>query len=128
MQLTLRQAEAGDTIVEVLIAMSVIVTVLVAAFSITSRNTASLQANAERIQAQHIAASQIESLKSNNGIVTPGNCYVNNIETAACSSITASGSGAKYTTAITGPSGLNPVAVPATYTVTITWSGLTDKT
>ncbi len=119
--------EKGDSIVEVLIALAIISSVLVSAFAITTKNVQSLQDNQERIQAQNLVQGQIESLRAQNGITTSGGCFNGVIETSACNAFTQSGSGATYTVSVTGPAGLNH-APPSLYTVTVRWTGQSDKT
>jgi len=55
--------QAGETIVEVLIAIAVLATALGGAFSISTRAKNTMQANQERYQAQLIANSQADLLK-----------------------------------------------------------------
>jgi type II secretory pathway pseudopilin PulG len=55
----------GDTIVEVMIAIVVLGAALGGAFAISNRSTRTTQANHERYQAQVLANSQAERLKSN---------------------------------------------------------------
>ncbi|HSX31598.1 MAG TPA: prepilin-type N-terminal cleavage/methylation domain-containing protein [Candidatus Saccharimonadales bacterium] len=111
--------QTGDTIVEVLIAIAIVSLVLTAAYVITNKNTVAIQANQERIQAQHLVAAQIESLRAQNGLTTSGDCFVDGAETASagCNNFTEAGSGATYTAVITGP-------VSGVYTVSATWSSL----
>lgn len=117
-----RTNERGDTIVEVLIAMAIISLVLVGAYVTSTHNAASLQNSQEREQAQRLVESQIEMLRANGGIVTPGDCFNNSVETSTCDTFTASNSGATYKLTVDGPSGVtNPVGV---YTVTATWTSI----
>lgn len=120
--------DTGDTIVEVIIALAIISFVLATAYVLNRHNTSSLQNNAEYIQAQHIAESQIEVLRSQKGIVHSGDCYIDVVESgpAGCT-FTRRGSGAAYKTEITGPSGLNPVVRPSKYSVRVSWIGLNDS-
>jgi len=123
--------QRGDSIVEVLIAIGICSLVLVSAFVITNKSTAAIQANQERIEAQHLAESQIEVLRAQNGIATSGDCFVGTTETATCGNFTRTGSGATYTVKVTGPSGLNPpvpVGGHSTYAITVTWTSLGSKT
>lgn len=56
--------QAGDTIVEVLLALAVLGAVLGGAYVITSRNSIINQASQERAQAIKIAESQLEQLRN----------------------------------------------------------------
>ena len=71
--------EAGDTIVEVLIAIVLISTILVAAYQMTNRNTAMIQDTQEHTVALKLAESQLETLQQNVNIF-PNNgsslCFV----------------------------------------------------
>lgn len=117
--------ERGDTIVEVLIAIGIISLVLVTSYAITNKNTAAIQQNQERVQAQHLVEAQIEALRSQGGLTTSGDCFNGATETATCNNFTQAGSGATYTASVTGP-----VGVPATgtYTVKVTWTSLGSGT
>lgn len=57
--------QTGDTIVEVLIAIAIISTVLVAAWQTTTRNTAATQDTQEHTVALKLAESQLETLQQN---------------------------------------------------------------
>ncbi len=117
--------KAGDTIVEVLISITVISLVLTTAYVITNKNNISMQANQERIQAQHIAEAQIEALRSSGGIPQglPSDSCFNTVtdawvSDASCKSISnGPGSGATYTASISKDSS-------GVYAVTITWTSL----
>ena len=61
------RTQAGDTIVEVLIAVAVVSSVLVGAFSIANRSSTQIRASQERSEALKIASSAIEVLKANAG-------------------------------------------------------------
>lgn len=69
-----RLGQAGDTIVEVLIAISVISLVLVGAYVSTTRNINSTQDAQERSQAVKLVQTQIEYLRQA-GTVASGNCF-----------------------------------------------------
>lgn len=114
--LRLRDSERGDTIIEVLIAVSIISLVLVSGYATTNRSTQAMQNNQERIQAQHLAETQLEMLHANGG-VTVGWCFSSTgAETSTCNAFTQAGSGAIYTVKIT--------EVSSIYTVKVTWAGL----
>lgn len=114
----------GDTIVEVLIAIAIVSLVLTAAYVITNKNTIAIQANQERIQAQHLVEAQIESLRANNGLTTSGDCFsTTGSETggAGCSNFTEEGSGATYAASVEGPSS-------NVYTIKVVWTSLASTT
>ncbi|MBP7834830.1 hypothetical protein KA025_01955 [Candidatus Saccharibacteria bacterium] len=67
--------KAGDTIVEVLIVVTVLAITLSGAYTIASRSTSGVQANKERYQAQLIANGQVERIRSNIAIITNRNAY-----------------------------------------------------
>lgn len=121
----------GDTIVEVLIAIAIVSLTLTAAYSITIKNVNAIQDNQERIQAQHLVETQIEAIRSNNGLTDDTQCfpYDSTTETDTCTDLTVPGSGASYTVSIQidGDPGLNPVN-PTTYTVTATWTSIGSDT
>lgn len=67
--LSLRRAESGDTMVEVIISIAVVGSVLVSAFQITNMNTQNVQQAQEYGQATRLVQSQIEYLR--NGTFRP---------------------------------------------------------
>jgi prepilin-type N-terminal cleavage/methylation domain-containing protein len=123
-----RLTQQGDTIVEVLIAMSIISLVLASAYVTSTRNTTLIQGSQERQQAQRLVESQIEMIRAQGGIIGTGDCFIAGVEKtptdigAPCASVKSSYSGATYTLKITGPVGVSsPVG---TYTVSAVWSSL----
>ncbi|HSX05757.1 MAG TPA: type II secretion system protein [Candidatus Saccharimonadales bacterium] len=130
--LRLKQRQQGDTLVEVLIAIAIVSLILTAAYVITNKNTLSIQGNQERIQAQHLAATQIESLRAQNGLNTSGDCFVGGTETdpTGCNNLSSTGSGASYTAFILSPGGSIPAGVPClaasatAYTICVYWTSL----
>lgn len=56
------RSQRGDTIVEVLIAMVVVSTVLIAAFAISNMSLKQIRMAQERSEAQHVAEQSVESL------------------------------------------------------------------
>jgi len=64
MRFTHTRAQAGDTIVEVMIAIAIISSVLVGAFLVSSTSTRSVQDTGERAQALQLAQSQVEMIRS----------------------------------------------------------------
>ncbi len=113
----------GDTIVEVLIAIAIVSLVLTAAYVISNKNTVAIQANQERIQAQHLVEAQIEGLRAQGKLNTSGDCFnAAGVEAggATCAGFTQTGSGATYSASITGPVG-------NAYQVTVKWSSLNGE-
>jgi prepilin-type N-terminal cleavage/methylation domain-containing protein len=124
-------SQRGDTIVEVLIAMSIISLVLAAAYVTSTRNTTLMQGSQERQQAQRLVESQIEMVRSQGGLNASGDCFIAGVERspadigAPCSTVKSTYSGATYTLSITGPLGTaNPTG---TYTVSAVWTSLGSK-
>jgi type II secretory pathway pseudopilin PulG len=122
--------------VEVMIAIAIVSLVLTAAYAITNRNTQAIQANQERLQAQHLVESQIEALYAANGINAPNTCFDSSGTPGsgtACVRTGVTNSGATYTVSITAPGVAAPAhcgkADPAatSYTVCAYWSGLGDS-
>lgn len=119
---SVRGRQEGDTIVEVLIAIAIVSLVLTVAYVITNKNAIAIQANQERIQAQHLVEAQIEALRAQNSLVHSGGCFIGTVDTAGgvgspCNTLQQTGSGAAYAATITGPAS-------GVYTVTVTWSSL----
>ena len=123
--------QRGDTIIEVLLAMSVIGVVLGSAFGIANRSLATGRAAQERTDALKIAETQLELLKTyyplNPSIearaapfcideTQPVAAVVVDDSAAACQNINGSGSTGIYSVSIVPPAGaLSP------YEVTVTW-------
>lgn len=75
MRLRRRLGEKGDTIVEVLITITVISSVLVGAYITTNKNIASTQDAQERTQALKLVETQVENLRSKTSTVISGGCF-----------------------------------------------------
>ncbi len=73
----------GDTIVEVLIAVAIISFILVSAYLISNRSTASIRGGQERQEATALAQSQIELIRLNNGVNTTSKGCFNDSQIAA---------------------------------------------
>lgn len=112
--------QAGDTIVEVLIAIGIASLMLVAAYVVSNKNSVALQANTERIQAQNLVESQIEALRASNGLPAGMSCFNGSTPSSTCNNFTQAGSGATYTVKISGPTS-------NVYTVSAKWTGLEDN-
>jgi len=119
--------QAGDTIVEVLIACAIVSFILVAAYVVANKNTLTNQDTQERSQALQLGTAQLEFL--HNRAVTSGNCFDttgNVVSGAACvvaSDGTQAGSGVQpaYTIAITG-------TAATSYQVNVTWDSVANLT
>jgi type II secretory pathway pseudopilin PulG len=122
------RTEAGDTIVEVMIAIAVISSVLVGAFLVSSTSTRSVQDTGERAQALQVAQSQVEMIRAyvgGGGSFSPATNYcmqasdsykMSVSDTNNCDPADNASRGAQFRPTFTknGP----------TYTVTVTWDGL----
>lgn len=62
-----RKSQRGDTLIEVLFAMTIIGVILAAAYSVASKNLQVSQLSKERIQATQLATAQLEQLKALDG-------------------------------------------------------------
>jgi type II secretory pathway pseudopilin PulG len=119
--------QAGDTIIEVLMAIVVVSFMLVAAYVTVNKNTATNQETQERSQATQLATTQLEflhvsSLGSFNCFDSTGTPAGTVADNSACvvnsdGSKNTTGSQPKYTIAITQPSA-------GTYQVSVTWDSL----
>ena len=134
----LGENQAGDTIVEVLIAIAIISVVLVTAYAITARNSAIMAATQEREQAQRLVEGQIEYLANAGKTNASQDCFTPGTGTdsgAICSNITATGSGATYTLIVAGPApgaslpaACNAVSTTTnTYSICAYWTSLNSK-
>ena len=84
--------QTGDTIVEVLIAVGVLAFVLVGAYILSVRSTASTQDANERTQALKLVETQVEFLRGVGGI-TGGTCFTNNGTVTGDCTVTPNGPG-----------------------------------
>ena len=129
--LNIRHSQRGDTIVEVLIAITVISMVLVAAYVTTSHNVNSMTDTQEHSEALQLAQTQIEFLHNTTTPPTDGHCFDSNgnVQTAGgnpdpCkqdSSGNQTSSQPQFNVDITNDN-------PPTYKVTVTWTSLTHNT
>jgi Tfp pilus assembly protein PilV len=116
--------EAGDTIVEVLIAIAIVSLTLTAAYTTSSRNSQTLQDSQEHSQALQLVQGQLELLRAY--LSNPTNTFVSN----EC--LTTSGSTVTETTTCIDSSAaqykLN-ISAPDTngvYTIKADWSSLVN--
>jgi type II secretory pathway pseudopilin PulG len=125
MRLLPRQlGQTGDTIIEVLIAIAIISSVLVGAYALTNRSTASTQDAQERSQAVQLVEGQIENLRdlvSTGGTLPTGTfCFA------------ADGSTTQGTDCVMSPNGPNTEPaytmaishVADVYTIGAVWTGI----
>lgn len=117
--------QRGDTIVEVLIAISIVSLILTSAYAVTNRNAQVAQKIQEQGQAQKLVEREIELLRTYDGTIPAGWCLVSDgsgvtaTSGAPCDQMTAEGSGATYKLTITGSS---------SYQITATWDALGGQT
>lgn len=128
--------QKGDTIIEVLIAMSVVGLVLGAAFGITNRAVLTGRAAQERTDALKLAESQLELLKVyakdstfngglfssfciDQGATSAGVAAVDSNDTAVCKGVNGQGGTGIYEVTITQNSG--------TYEVKIMWDEINSS-
>jgi len=71
-----RSRQAGDTIVEVLIAISIVSLVLTSAYISTNKNSQSMQAVQEKTQAQKLVERQIELLRAVSSVPAVAFCFI----------------------------------------------------
>ena len=68
--------QAGDTIVEVLIAISIVSLVLTSAYMVTNKNSLVMQSTQEKTQAQKLIERQIELLRATDSVPNASFCFV----------------------------------------------------
>lgn len=136
----LSKKQAGETIVEVLMAILVITVALAGAFAISNRSMRTIQANQERYQAQILANSQADLLR--NYLTSGGSRSFVNTSTFCVSGISVKTSGSSECLT-TGPSDLYNISIACqnvttnnvsvcgnltstynVYKITITWDSL----
>lgn len=128
----LGRRQAGDTIVEVMIAIAIVSFVLVAAYVTANKNTLINQDTQERGQALQLVTTQLEFLRNNHGISASNNCFdasgtpkaaivgpTNPCLVSGDGTQDASGVQPAYTIAIAQPGGGS-----TTYKVQVTWASL----
>lgn len=124
----------GDTIIEVLISVSIVGLVLTGAFNISNQSLKQIQQSQERTEAQKIAASYIESLnkfvKTNPSILTsaPADFCISYPTYAIIQPVTASDCNndpnGRYHTVIKRST--NP-STPHVFIVNVEWDGLSGR-
>ena len=134
MFIKLRSHQAGDTIVEVIIAITVISTVLAGAFVTSNKSFKSMQDAQERGQAVKLVQSQLEWLRVNTATLpTTDFCFTvagvavqaipANCRLSGDGSVAPAGKEPAYTIKITKDAVTRP-----TYTVLATWAPVTGST
>jgi type II secretory pathway pseudopilin PulG len=126
--------QKGETIVEVLLAITIIASVMGGAYAIAARSNTTIQANKERYQAQLYANSQADTLKAfasdhkpdvDDFVTTGQNFCINNnhiyidTDTAHCNKTEG---GATYKISTKGN------ISTGTYVITIKWDSLVNTT
>ena len=133
----IKQNQIGDTIIEVLLAMSVIGLVLGAAFGIANRSVSIGQEAQERSEALKIAESQLELFKSEYFVSTDvsgrsesssfcfdpivGGSVVRESSSASCMNINGNGLAGLYSVSIIPPTSAD---LSKTYEIKVTWARL----
>lgn len=129
--------QAGDTIVEVLIAIAVISLVLVGAYVTTTKNMASTQDAQERTQAVKLVESQIEYFRQAGGSVASGDCFDDSANEQHAGGnqgsnpciLLSDGSMAGHTDQPAYTVSIRPNTNPVgTYTIEAQWASLTGST
>ena len=139
----IKLTQAGDTIVEVLISVTVLAFALGTGYATVSKSNQTMQANKERYQAQLVANQQVEYLRAwihdnKARIITADTCIKDDVlknGTAQCQfsdlNASTSAAGATYTVLISPVSAL-PSCVPTstycTYKIDVTWDSLKGGT
>lgn len=120
--------QAGDTIVEVLIATAVVSLILAGAYASANKNVATIQDTQEHSEALKLVQTQVEYLRSHAGL-TGGNCYASDgLPTSTCtfnadgSPDTTGAQPAFVVTVLMGAYGCN-----ASYGVRAEWDSLTGN-
>lgn len=119
--------QRGDTIIEVLIAISIVSLVLTSGYAATNRNAQVAQKIQEQGQAQKLVERQIEFLRTFTGTIHDGDCLLSSdtgvtaISGAPCDQMTAEGSGATYKLSITDKGS-------SLYQIVATWDALGGQT
>lgn len=123
--LGIRRSERGDTIVEVMIAITVVSMILVAAYVTTTHNVNGLQDTQEHSQALQLAQAQLEFLHNSNSLNTwsDHSCF-------STTGVTVAGNNCKVNSSGT-PTGTQPQFIiditddnPPTFKVAITWASI----
>lgn len=133
--------QRGDTIVEVLIALSVLTFVMTIAFASSTRSVENVRGTQERGEALKLAQGQIEHLIVKQGISEENNCFNSNGDAKKagasneCAYMSVGGSGCDPTTSgycynvnierihVGDATPTNP-SIATTYKVTVVWQGI----
>lgn len=133
----LNKKQAGDTIIEVLIALSVLTFALSMGYATANRSSKAIQANKERYQAQLIANAQAENIRAYIGTVrltlnSGTNCMNNNIVNSSPENCMANSNGVissdpdsrLYTVSVSCVSVGSCVGNYSNYKISVTWPSL----
>lgn len=71
-----RRRQAGDTIVEVLIAIAIVTLVLTGAYALSNHNVRAIQDNQEHNQAIQLVQDEIELLKNKGSLPAGSDCFM----------------------------------------------------
>lgn len=127
-----RLSQAGDTIVEVIIAVSVVATILAGAFTVTTRSTRAVRDSEEHAEALQYLQQQVELLRAaasqsgtlsgspylTSGFCLDGSLNVNQAGKPACQVGTV-----PYDVSIVAPSGINANGT-TDFSFTATWPAI----
>lgn len=121
MNTMLQFQQAGDTIIEVLVAIAIVAFMLTSAYALSLRSTVSTQDAQERGQGLKLVETQIELLR-NAGTISGGNCFdTTGTPTNSCT-FTPNGTGTSptYTVAVAA----NTNGCTGSYSVQAVWDGI----
>lgn len=121
--------QAGDTIVEVLIAISIVSLVLTSAYIVTNKNAQTMRTIQERTQAQKLVERQIEFLRASSTVPTTEFCFADDQGTITSDVsqcyFSQEGESSTDTTELRYHVSAKPnTPSPHTYKVTATWDKL----
>lgn len=121
MMLAAYDGQAGDTIVEVLVAIAVVAFMLTSAYVLSLRSTQSTQDAQERSQALKLVETQLEFLR-NAGTITGGNCFDANATPTNTCTVTPNGPGTAPAFTLTVAANVN--GCNNSYSVQAAWDGI----
>ncbi len=117
----LPRLQAGDTLVEVLIAIAIVSLVLVSAYASVNKNTQMNQTTQERSQATQLVQAQIEFLRAAKGLPSGSSCFSQAGIATSGSGCDAPQGGASYKLSIVSST------LPGVYTVKAQWTSLSGN-
>lgn len=132
--LKLIQNQAGDTIVEVLIAIVVVSMVLVAGYITTTRSIDGMQETQEHSEGLQLAQSQLEYLHDSSSVPAANQCFDSSDAIVGGTNCVVDSSGCILGTTGCPPTTVEPqfkIAInqvhAATYSVAVTWQSLVQS-